>query len=594
MILFHLHHLRSYLKHAENLYLFSGKININDDFDGGFEVILRYLYTSTATLHLTNVHGVLCAADYFGVNSLMELCEKYLSEVTLTIENCIDVYYIAKRFRLRFYNKLMEYVTQNFLKILDFEDNGKYVTSEMMLEIADLMDKTECSNNGLSQEMRFKYFRQWLNFNVHERRSTFSSLFLKLHLEDTSHVFFKSLSSDYIQNFNECRQHYYKIRRASMLSEIKHDDNLCDAVLVVGRIFGDKTCSWFVRPKHCIFGYKIGVNKWAFLGTIPNSLPMGHLCGDERHIAVNEINNSIYVCGNKQFESTLDTFILSVQKFDIVSKSWSMCNFNVPRRLSGTSALANDITIKKIAFVEKYFCFVAQSTTIWGTNSDVSIFLFGDSKSFENVSLCKTGSWSSDIDIKMSVVKNRYIVVLCTIIKESFSGTVKKGKLIIMDIITKKTKRRKILAQTMQNVTDFYDREEFMFVTKDGVIISKINSTFHKTLNVVNGHCSTVNDTIIPRTVLSVRETDTEEEEDDDDEEYFDFECGNGYNCLTFYNRTSECFSMYDFETKDVSKLPNLPYWIVPGSKTHAKIPSYVLKCAIDCTHCLYEMRCTV
>ena len=114
-----------------------------------------------------------------------------------------------------------------------------------MLEVADLMDKTDGSNNGLSQETRFKYFRQWLNLNVHDRRNTFSSLFLKLHLEDTSHAFFKSLSSDYIHNFKECREHYYKVSRASMLSAIKHDDTLCDAVLVVAEVYVNKTWSYF-------------------------------------------------------------------------------------------------------------------------------------------------------------------------------------------------------------------------------------------------------------------------------------------------------------------------------------------------------------
>ncbi|XP_052222100.1 uncharacterized protein LOC127838409 isoform X2 [Dreissena polymorpha] len=528
------------------------------------------------------------------MDSLFAVCEKYLSEIPWNPENCIDIYYLAKRFRLKFYKCLVEYVTKDFLKIIEYEDNSEYVTTDMMLEIADsvgkttpedkemlFMTRTEGSSNGISQEMRFRYFRQWLNFDVCGRKETFTSLFLTLTLEDTSHAFFESLASDYIQNFSECREHYYQTKRISMKSLVIHSNKIVRAVLVVAEITSEE--SWFGKRNYGIFGYDTHVNKWTYVCRLPNTAELWFI--GKKLITVNEWDNCLYVYSDQRPDSyTDDEIIVKVQKYNLGTKSWSICEYKIPHK-KGVY-----MKIKKFACVDKYVCFIAKSEDRFGEYTNVNLYLLGEHESCDKTNVCRSES-ESDLNIKMCVTNNRYIVIMCTVISFSGYGVVKTTRFLIKDVITKKTRRRRTVPQTADYMIGPLQSEECMFASNKGVVISKIDSPFYKILNAVNGHCSSVNHRILPRK-LNVVDTDEEEEEDDD--EFVGFEIANGFNVVSVLNRFKQLLRVFDFETREVTQLPKLSYRIVPRSISHARVPSYALKCVIDCPHCLCEMRCNI
>ncbi|KAH3751232.1 kelch-like protein 21 isoform X2 [Dreissena polymorpha] len=551
-----------------------GKIHISEGTEHAIRSAIGYIYTGKVSLEYTLVEDLLHAADYFQINSLTDLCNNFLIKLEWCPDNCIEIYFLAKNYNLELFNNLMHYIANNLIVVIEEPKNVKHISTEMMNEIS-LVAVAE----SIEQEVIFLFYRKWLNYDVVGRKMAFEELFCSLNLEDTTHIFFESLACDFIQNFRPCRDFYQKTRQALLRYQLKPRHNVEDTLLVIADHIGHSSD----RSSLFLCAYVKDINRWAFITSVPSSIDHSH--DDEILIGVDENNHCVYTCNNHiwnyggDFSST--NLKLHINKYDLKTRIWTVEKYNLPMQKS------REIDVKCISFVANRLCVLLTPLNSWGEPKHVTLLVYnGQDICDETVILKLSRHFTNVVSVKTCIVKNRYLVIMVTILNNH--GTEKQVKVVIKDVHTKKLKRHKMIPQAMPDNMSIFDTEELVCDTFDGVLMTKVDSDNYKFLNVENGQVSSRNGKIIPRHFLSDEDADNANVDDEEFESYL--RTGNGLNSLSVFDDRTDTFSMFDFVSGDVHKVPILQYRVVSQCIIHVPLSSDLLRCSVDCKQCLYEL----
>ena len=99
-----------------------GVIRLEETSKAVMEEVLEYLYTGHVDINEDNAHELLAKADYFLIPSLKVLSSKYIMK-TLSISNCIAVYYLALKYRCEeLLKRTKDFIHDNFVSVTETEE----------------------------------------------------------------------------------------------------------------------------------------------------------------------------------------------------------------------------------------------------------------------------------------------------------------------------------------------------------------------------------------------------------------------------------------------------------------------------------------
>ncbi|KAH3844305.1 uncharacterized protein LOC127873577 [Dreissena polymorpha] len=526
------------------------------------DAAIRYLYTGIITLSFVEVYDILRVADYFRIAGLKQVCNRFLSNLKWEPQNCIDICYMAKQYHLDLTRKLMKYITRDILNVLEHDCNINYITNEIILEVAKIAKEIQ-----MSTELQFNAFHKWLCFDDKARTETFVKLFRSLSLEHTTHEFFDSLDCDLVQSLSDCRDHYMKTKQKSLRERLRNSSKSCDVVLMVAEVDDDyvsdetNTC--------CIFAYMTDYKRWSILAAFPEELDHEDV---KMFLTFDKTCNILYVYRDVEpIYPQAGIIHIGIHKYDLTTKTWHACTLNMKT--------PNGIVIQNIGCTNGKLCFVATCIK----SQTVKLLVFGK-KDKEVVLFNLQRSIYADVYTKMCSFENQYVVVLCYIVREESE---KEVKIAVYNLHSNKIKRIRNIPQAIQNPDDFYEMEEFLIETKEGIIISKVNCSYYKSLNIKTGRCSTINKVVLPRELI----TSNNHEHDADIDFPFGIVSCTGLNTVAIHERALDRLCIFDVLTQTLNEEQSLPFGIPYGQMLHTKLPSDCLTCFYECTHCKFKIE---
>lgn len=140
---------------------------ITDDI---LSIILDYIYSSKILLDQGNVEAILYAAFQLGLESLGQLCEKFLLR-KLRVENCIKMTTLARLYSLEtLQSEGQRLIINNFLKI---KNSGEFFQLSSK-ELAQIVSDDDL--NVRNEEQVYNAIRAWVSYDVSSRQPEFENL----------------------------------------------------------------------------------------------------------------------------------------------------------------------------------------------------------------------------------------------------------------------------------------------------------------------------------------------------------------------------------------------------------------------------------
>ena len=146
--------------------------------------MLMYIYTGNVTFTDERAHKLFATADYLLLPGLKTMAGNFLTELTITIENCIFNYYFSRKYQcVQLMEKASEVINLNFTVVMETEDF-------LDLDVNQVMDWVSSDDIIVSAEEEvFKGIVKWVSYNKIERQCHLSELLHQLRLASVSHDF---------------------------------------------------------------------------------------------------------------------------------------------------------------------------------------------------------------------------------------------------------------------------------------------------------------------------------------------------------------------------------------------------------------------
>ena len=160
------------------------KIELEEATAPVMEDVLMYIYTGNVTFTDERAHKLFATADYLLLPGLKTMAGNFLTELTITIENCIFNYYFSRKYQcVQLMEKASEVINLNFTVVMETEDF-------LDLDVNQVMDWVSSDDIIVSAEEEvFKGIVKWVSYNKIERQCHLSELLHQLRLASVSHDF---------------------------------------------------------------------------------------------------------------------------------------------------------------------------------------------------------------------------------------------------------------------------------------------------------------------------------------------------------------------------------------------------------------------
>lgn len=332
---------------------YESKVNISNVSAEIMEVILDFIYTSVLNISDDNVYDLLCAADYFQMQSIKDFCSFYLKEST-SDDNWHVVWKFAKLYSMEVLVMNTElYITANFSKILQ-RSEYKQLSVDLFLDFLSL-------RSNVKEIDIFNSVMFWIRHDDYYRMEHLPRVFLCVNLEKLpTHVLKDCVSKeDMIYKSPKCA----KLLVEEICNRVQDKKLVSQSILVVGGtpsetdvlkvdINSQEVSRFSCMPigrsgaGSVLVGdhlYVVGGNSYkenvsnSYNSMISLNLKSDLSVWDERPSMNHRrrcagcvlLDNYIYVCGGKAHNSM---WLSSAERFHLGCQNWSnICEMNFKR-----------------------------------------------------------------------------------------------------------------------------------------------------------------------------------------------------------------------------------------------------------------------
>ncbi|KAL9972263.1 hypothetical protein ACROYT_G018542 [Oculina patagonica] len=153
-----------------------GLIRLEETSKAVMEEVLEYLYTGHVDIKEHNAYELLAQSDYFLIPSLKLSSSKFILQ-TLSLSNCIGVYYLAVKYRCEDLQKgAKDFILANFLPVSETEDFLNLSSQQ----VEEWISRDEIIING--EEEVFEVIVKWVEKNGSRKHQCFYELFQHVRL----------------------------------------------------------------------------------------------------------------------------------------------------------------------------------------------------------------------------------------------------------------------------------------------------------------------------------------------------------------------------------------------------------------------------
>ena len=153
-----------------------GVIRLEETSKAVMEEVLEYLYTGHVDINENNAYELLSQADYFLIASLKVLSSKFILR-TLSLSNCIAVYYLALKYRCEDLQKgAKDFIIANFLPVTETEDFLNLSSQQ----VEEWISSDEIIISG--EEEIFEVIVKWVERNGCRKHQCFYEMFRHVRL----------------------------------------------------------------------------------------------------------------------------------------------------------------------------------------------------------------------------------------------------------------------------------------------------------------------------------------------------------------------------------------------------------------------------
>ncbi|KAH3699341.1 uncharacterized protein LOC127860580 isoform X1 [Dreissena polymorpha] len=537
-----------------------GKIFITESLhEEAVSAVIGFLYKGEVNLEYRLIGDVLNAADYFQFGDLHAVCKRDLLTVPLTKENCVELLTIAGRYNFEdLQTRSMTYITNNLIQIIEHPANSKAITDMMMIQIWD-----KANRDKKCQMTLFNFCRTWLCYDVNNRKQSFEKLFCSLNLNETTHEFFQSLSYDYVQTFKICRLFYVHFNSQNFQTRLTFTADTIGVVLLVAKIPQ-------LQKSGGIYAYAIGSERWSFLTRLPRELrefDYYKYC-----IGVDPPGKFIYVIRKIKHNLSKHSAVLEIptHRYDCELNTWAhetyKLNIKNERQVSIVGIVCDKTGIFLIAetVLRKRRCTNVQLLACREDTTLVEVALVPN--------ICKR--WYGRCDIKYCVVGDSSIIVLCIDIGQ------RTIKISVTNTNMSQTNICKTIKESHIGYNAGFAANEMLYTNGTCGIISRFGSEHHREVSISPVQCTAVEGEVLPRY-----------RGDEEGLQLDNFVTGNGENVVSVYDKRTQTLRVINCITKEQHDAPPFPYDFQDCTLVHANMAARLLKCRIDCPHCLFEIK---
>lgn len=515
---------------------------------------ITFLYTGTVNINYSTLKDLLEVADYLQIDDLKTECANYLNNMSITVENCLQLCFVASLYDLDVYSQASEYVLGHLPEVLQQADTLN-LTPDSVLAL--LRDPTL---NYVSKEDFFKFIVKWVESDKENRGQYFETMFCELDLKKMSRSFLESdvEMCELVSLSDKCRAHLLNVKMKHLAGLLPADD-LTDVMLLVGGCGLSVPVPGFfalpflplsaIQSVNSLYAYVIEENRWAELAPLP--VPMR--CPI---VMYKETDRCLYVYNGSLELPVLNSSAL-IYKYSFAENSWSTIHLTLPADL-------NEVTIHKIFTIENHGYAVVSGRV----GAHISLCLLRLKSCMTRCSgfevLC---SAHCNSEIQACVALNRYICILGFRCSMSAKKIGKKTKFFIFD--------------TVKGSHYEYSRginyEPVMFAEKNQVYITRQGSQKYKRFDINTRRWSTLKDALMPMK----DPPRTEIVHGTHNSKLYLFGGKSGQKLVS-----DVC--AYDLANRTWETLESLPKEMYNSAVIPVRVPSSSVSCHIQCPHCKF------
>jgi hypothetical protein len=530
--------------------LISGYIHIRIGKAPAVRAAISFLYTGVADISYKTVMDILEVADYFRIDDLISYCRQYLQNITMTVDNCLQVCLMCSLYNLDLYEKFFDYLRGHLPAVMQQEDALTLTFDSVVLL---LTDETLLY---VEQKQFYEFIIKWVEFDIENREEFFPHLFCLLDLKRIPReVLEKEIDNHPLVKKNEsCKAHVMNVKTKYITGMIKADDGTREAILVAGG-FQQMSLDWIgIRDVAIsrVFAYIVAENRWIKFASLP--CPMRQAC-----VAFCTKKNCLYV-----YDQDIQTFISNeyIFKFDFNESKWSSFKLELPGNLtSGNIQTILTCAGKLYAVV----LFYGWSTFVVEIKEDISTFdikqyLFQQNES-TNVLAC--------------TMQNEKICILANKVGINPHAREHSIKFLVFDTST----------NTIDDQSEGAGWGTLMIPVGDEIIVTEMGKSSCSRYSFDTREWRHTEEQFLPFPLTSFERTGCSSISDDSNFYLF--------SRHTQSLKPSSKTLCYNFNEKKWGNLPALSKPLQQSATCLVQLPRNFSKCHINCPHCPFSKRAT-
>ncbi|XP_052254673.1 uncharacterized protein LOC127860579 isoform X2 [Dreissena polymorpha] len=339
------------------------------------------------------------------------------------------------------------------------------------------------------------------------------------------------------------------------------------------------TCMKFAKAKipqlhksGGIYAYAIGTERWSFLTRLPRELR--EFDYNKYCIGVDPIGKFIYVIRQREHYISKHSAVLEIpsHRYDCEQNTWELETYTLNIKDERQVSIEGIVCDKTGTFL------IAETRMRKRQYKNVQLLACREDTTLVEVALvpniCKR--WYSSCDIKYCVVGDSCIIVLCTDI-EIGHRTI---KISVTNTNMPQTNICKTIKESHIGYNARFETNEMLYSNGARGIIFRFGSEHHREVSLSPVQCTTVEGEVLPRY-----------RGDEEGVQLDNILTGNGENVVSVYDRHTQTLRVIDCITKEQHLAPPFPYDFQDCTLVHANLAARLLKCRIDCPHCLFEIK---
>ncbi|KAH3697004.1 kelch-like protein 21 [Dreissena polymorpha] len=551
-----------------------GKVHIRVGKLSAVRSAITFLYTGTIKIQYAAIRDILEVADYLQIDDLKSECTNYLMGVEVSISNCVHMCLLASQYDLDNYPRVFEYMRGHLPEVLQQPDM-LILTAESVVEM--IKDPT------LSYVPRidfFKFILKWVENDKEQRMRFFEVMFCALELQKMNKEFLEMEveTCEYVAMSEKCKVHLLNVKMKYMTGLLSADGKTDVMLLVGGCGMGPLFHAFYAVPflpvvdlqsLNCVYGYVISDNRWVELAPLPMAM--------RRPIVAFHNQTSCLYVYDGSVGIPVEDKIAYLHKYDIVGKEWTTVQIRLP-------APVDDITIHAILFLSDNQYMVASARPYSSDpqkTTQQNVYMFRINSDLTQCCTIETlCTRNFKTEVQVCVAEGKYICVMCYKCGPSGIKRNKTVRFFVKDV----TKGQARIPEFSRGAT----HESLMFAINHEVYVTKPGCYRFRKFDLRTLRWAAGKELIVPYSEDSATSARNDFVHGTFKNKMFIF---GGRNGKTLVNTACAV----DVTARKLENLEPVPKPIADGTVIHARIPSDVISCHIDCPHCKYtSMRSVV